>query len=203
MLQLTPEQYTEWFDAARSGDEATVRDMARQFPGIVNAASYEGVTALLTATEEQRNDMVVLLLDLGAKIDQADEEGKTPLISTACTGAVDTMKILLERGAQIESRFGEELSTPLHCAAHNGNIDCVKLLVENGADVMAKTGHGWTALKEAQSARATASAKYLEQEMTRRVFAEEAKLLTQGLPANIKVGHKITLQRKSREPAND
>jgi len=202
VLQLTPEQYTEWFDAARTGDDETVREMAAKYPGIVNVASYEGETALLTATEEQRNERVVLLLDLGAKIDQADEQGKTPLISAACTGAVDTMKILLERGAQIESRFGEGLSTPLHCAAHNGNIDCVKLLVENGADVMAKTGHGWTALKEAQSRRATDCAKYLEQEMTRRVFAEEAKMLTQGLPANIKVGHKITLQRK-REPAND
>jgi ankyrin repeat protein len=202
-LQLEPEQYIEWFDAARAGHVKTVREMAEQFPGIVNVTSYEGASALLTATEEQRYDMVVLLLSLGAKIDLADEQGATPLITTACTGAVDTMKILLERGAQIESRFGEGLSTPLHCAAHNGNLDCVKLLVENGADVMAKTGAGLTALEEARRTGAGACAKYLEQEMSRRVFADEAKMLTGGLAHDIKVGHKITLQRKAREPAHD
>lgn len=200
-LQLTPEQYTDWFDAARAGEATTVREMAEKFPGIVNVATYEGATALLQATEEQRGDMVVLLLSLGAKIDQADERGSTPLVSTACTGAVDIMKILLEKGAQLESRFGSHLSTPLHCAAHNGNIDCVKLLVENGADIMAKTDQGRTALDEARKAKAGACAKYLEQEMTRHVFAEEAKMLTNGLPADIKACHKITLHRKAPEPA--
>ncbi|MEZ0261765.1 MAG: ankyrin repeat domain-containing protein [Alphaproteobacteria bacterium] len=202
-LQLTPEEYTDWFDAARNGNEETVREMAQKYPGIVNTTSYEGASALLTATEEQRNDIVVLLLTLGAQIDLADEQGATPLITTACTGAAGTMKLLLEKGAQVESRFGEALSTPLHCAAHNGNLECVKLLIENGADIMAKTGKGLTALEEARRTGAGDCAKYLELEMTRRHFADEAQMLTGGLVHDIKVGHKITLKRRTRELAHD
>lgn len=195
MLQLTADEYTDWFAAARAGHVETVREMAEKFPGIVNTTTYEGASALLIATEEQRNDMVVLLLKLGAQVDLADEQGATPLTSAACTGAVETMKILLEKGAQIESRFGDGLSTPLHCAAHNGNLDCVKLLIDNGADIMAKTGKGRTALDEARKTGAADCVKYLEQEMTRLHFADEAKMLTEGLSHTITVGHKITLRK--------
>jgi ankyrin repeat protein len=58
------------------------------------------------------------------------------LIRAAETGRVDTLRLLVELGAHVNGKPGDE--SPLHCAARNGQLDAVKLLVELGADVHAR-----------------------------------------------------------------
>ena len=48
------------------------------------------------------------------------------------------MKLLLEKGADLESKDREYSRTPLSWAAENGHEAVVKLLLEKGADLESK-----------------------------------------------------------------
>ena len=80
----------------------------------------------------------------------------TPLIIAAHKGHLNSVKILLEYGADIEARgtlkIGDEVSegcTPLWGAAAADHLDVVKLLLEQNADVDSKTSTGSTPLRVA------------------------------------------------------
>ncbi|XP_017587669.1 PREDICTED: ankyrin-1 isoform X4 [Corvus brachyrhynchos] len=51
------------------------------------------------------------------------------------------VRLLLDRGAQIETRTKDEL-TPLHCAARNGHVRIAEILLDHGAPIQAKTKNG-------------------------------------------------------------
>jgi ankyrin repeat protein len=61
------------------------------------------------------------------------------LIWAAEAGRVDSLRLLVELGVDVNSKPGDE--SPLHCAARAGQLDTVKLLVELGADVHARGRH--------------------------------------------------------------
>ena len=61
-------------------------------------------------------------------------EGATPLWFSAVRGRLDIVKILVKRGANVNSQT-KPSSTPLHAACTNGDYEMVKYLVENNADM--------------------------------------------------------------------
>ena len=80
----------------------------------------------------------------------------TPLIIAARNGHLNSVKILLGYGADIEARgtlkTGIEViegCTPLWAAASFGRLDVVKLLIEQNADVDGRTSTGSTPLRTA------------------------------------------------------
>ena len=80
----------------------------------------------------------------------------TPLIIAARNGHLNSVKILLGYGADIEARgtlkIGNEViegCTPLWAAASFGRLDVVKLLIEQNADVDGRTSTGSTPLRTA------------------------------------------------------
>ena len=80
----------------------------------------------------------------------------TPLIITAHNGYLNSVKILLKYGADIEARgtlkIGDQVAegcTPLWGAAATGHLDVVRLLIEQNADVDSKTSTGSTPLRVA------------------------------------------------------
>jgi ankyrin repeat protein len=64
----------------------------------------------------------------------------TPLIEAARRGHLDTVKVLVEGGADV-NRQGEAWYGPLHCAAFGGHLETVKYLLEHGASVRVFEGH--------------------------------------------------------------
>ena len=60
-------------------------------------------------------------------------DGPTPLHIAACLGDEESVKILLDRGAQVDS-LTNPLITPLHCAVDAGQILVAKLLLQRGAN---------------------------------------------------------------------
>ena len=80
----------------------------------------------------------------------------TPLIIAAHNGHLNSVKILLGYGADIETRGTVKIedqviegSTPLWAAAVSGFLDVVKLLIERNADVDGRTSTGSTPLRAA------------------------------------------------------
>jgi len=63
-----------------------------------------------------------------------DNLTNTPLIDAVRSGEVNTVKGLLDGGADVNEP-GEQGWTPLNWAAGKGNLELVTLLVEKGADV--------------------------------------------------------------------
>jgi ankyrin repeat protein len=92
-----------------------------------------------------RNDDLGLLRTMAgaASINSADRHGTTPLMDAAAIGSTDTVKLLLDRGADPNAKnaFG---ATPLMWAA--GDIEKVRLLVGKGANVNARSNIGRTPL---------------------------------------------------------
>lgn len=92
------------------------------------------------ASSNGHNTLVALLLERGARatIDRPDLRGLTPLHSAALRGQAKAVKILLENGADTETRnkFGW---TPLHLATLSGDHITARLLLENGAEIGARS----------------------------------------------------------------
>jgi ankyrin repeat protein/virulence-associated protein VapD len=115
----------------------------------VNSKDKEGRTALHLAAESADADIVELLLDKGAGIDEKDDEyGFTALHSAARFGNKDIAELLINKGANINAR-DKQGHTPLYIAVHHDH-KVAELLVDKGADGTIKVESGQTLLQLAQ-----------------------------------------------------
>lgn len=108
--------------------------------------------ALLLAVKHQNLDCVKVLLKFNADIEgrfcEATEEmdyefedddlcyshGCTPLFIAAASGDLEIMRLLLEKGAQVNAR-DKEHCTPLMIASKKSHVNVIKLLIEREADL--------------------------------------------------------------------
>jgi ankyrin repeat protein len=85
-------------------------------------------------------------LNKGAKLELTDmDDGWTALHYASHSGCQESVKQLIDKGANIEARTNIN-ETPLHLAAKNNSFEVVKLLMENGARIEAKTNINETPL---------------------------------------------------------
>jgi ankyrin repeat protein len=165
-----------------------------------NVAGAGGVTALILAAQNDQPDVVKVLLQNRADPDKEDNNGWTALSTAAYHGSArcvqiladrsktdlsrallfatlsehkDAIKILLDFGAEVDSRSGDG-RTPLILAASKGNKEIVAMLLQAGSDPSLTDQSGATA-------ESTASAKG---------FREIAELL-----------HGRTVSKPTRSPA--
>jgi len=91
-----------WAQMVIKGDVDQIR-MALQSGVDVNLATTPGkITALHIAAARGYRDVVVLLLQSGAKVDARDSTGTTPLILSAISNRPDVTRILLSSGADCD-----------------------------------------------------------------------------------------------------
>ena len=106
--------------------------------------------------------MVELLLKKGTQVDSVDNIVKELLFRAAEKGHEAVVKLLLEQGADLESRDISFRQTPLSWAAKNGHEAMVKLLLEHGANLESKDNiYGRTPLLWAVNNRREAVVKLL------------------------------------------
>ncbi|MDR1615371.1 MAG: ankyrin repeat domain-containing protein [Campylobacteraceae bacterium] len=74
-----------------------------------------------------------------------DHKGNTLLMLAAYNGNRDTVKMLIDMGADVNLK-NDRGQTPLAGVCFKGYIDIVKLLVENGADINEDNGFGMKAI---------------------------------------------------------
>ena len=124
----------------------------------------DSVTKVYQAARDGSSDLTDLLKRLKTEQRKTALETKTkdgchfvtPLIIAAHNGHLNSVKILLGYGADIEARgtlkIGDQVvegCTPLWAAAASGCLDVVKLLIERNADVDSRTSTGSTPLRAA------------------------------------------------------
>jgi ankyrin repeat protein len=145
--------------AAKNGRMEVVNKLLDQKVN-VDAQSKQGVTALMLAAENNHSEIVNLLLKKNADPNLQDQTGWSALMKAvyqgnarcvealaarsrqevnrgllvaALTGHPDIAKILLDNGAEVDTR-ADDGRTPLMLAASKGDNDLVTLLLKAGAD---------------------------------------------------------------------
>jgi ankyrin repeat protein len=126
-----------------------------------------GATPLLRAAKALDAPAVRALLEKHADITLANSRGVTPVMAAAGLGSTDadtrgiyttedvqqrsieSLKLLLAAGADINTKDGTRGLTPLHEAARWGWNDVVRFLVEHGANLQAKDSRGMTPVDSA------------------------------------------------------
>lgn len=138
------------FTAAEYGDLQT---LSRLGSSVVDRIDVGGYTPLHLAAQNGHAAATALLLQLGADVDGKGGYGATPLHRASYSGAVSTMRILLEEKWHCDTlardlSFGDKM-TPLHKAAAGGRYLAVKLLLDtmrlgrnNGGSSMLQQGLG-------------------------------------------------------------
>lgn len=102
---------------------------------------------LFEAVRANNKDKVSSLLSRGADIEARNSIiGGTPLHSATFRGSPATVKLLLDRGADVNARANDG-NTPLHFAASLDRTDIAKLLIEAGAALDMKNTDGETPLR--------------------------------------------------------
>jgi peptidoglycan/LPS O-acetylase OafA/YrhL len=115
------------------------------FSGVGSPQTDDGSVAAAA----RRGDQAAIRgrLDAGGDINAVDLKiGATPLSWAAMRGDVDVVRLLIERGVNVNCR-NRDGSSPLLSAAFLGRPDVVKILMSSGADVSVRNDQGTSALE--------------------------------------------------------
>jgi ankyrin len=166
--------------AARANPNPQLK-LAPPFRNIGNDRGLDGLltigtTPLLRAAKALDAPAIKTLLEKGANLSLPNTRGVTPVMAAAGLGSTDadtrgfyitedvqqrsieSLKLLLAAGADINAKDGTRGLTPLHEAARWGWNDVVRFLVEHGADLQAKDSRGMTPVDSAMGKRAATAA---------------------------------------------
>ncbi|TSL82570.1 Ankyrin repeat and SOCS box protein 10 [Bagarius yarrelli] len=110
-----------------------------------------GTTALHEACQECQPDCVKLLLQYGANVNAATEDGLMPLHLCTEPESLECAKHVIQFGGAINGRSSDENNTPLHVAARHGLLAHVDLYLRHGAALEWQNDEGQTPLNAACS----------------------------------------------------
>ncbi len=109
-------------------------------------ASSGGFTPLHIAASVGNADIVSVLAEKGASLEQLAAHGLTALTAAAQHGHTAVVEVLIGAGANV-NHASENGVTPLHLSSSEGHNDTVEALIAGGADVDRATDTGYTAIE--------------------------------------------------------
>jgi len=138
-IPLSDSGRTAVHSAVESGNIAILKALLegiRDQTEVLDIADSNGMTALNMASYCGYTEMVKELLDAGASIDKGTTDDNTTSLCLACQeGKLDTIKLLIERGANVNHKT-DLGSTPLHSAAAciaPSRVEVLEYMLSKGA----------------------------------------------------------------------
>jgi len=123
------------YDASRKGNVEVIKQLAKLNPDTLNKPNKSGYTPLLIAGYRNQLEAVKVLLELGANVNEASEDG-TVLTAACYKSNTELVKILLEHHAAVNVKNNAG-TTPLMFALMAENEEIVQILLTNKADIYA------------------------------------------------------------------
>ena len=157
LLDKSPDAKTindAFIEAARTRHHEAVRVLADIGADVKKVGSPAMIIFLLGAVgwgEEEVSDTVRFLLNLGADPNGKDEEGWTALLAAAHLGYPSVVRLLLDRGADVNAKCAcpgwvNGGWTALLLATDGRHMEVVEALLDKGADVNQRNNLGKSAL---------------------------------------------------------
>lgn len=106
--------------------------------------THGGETALSFASSHNNIELITMLLDRGASVNHPSLHDASPIHQAAWNGGNDAIRLLVSRGADINSIDPHHNFTALHLAKCNGKPDTIELLISLGADITVRNMQGLT-----------------------------------------------------------
>ena len=131
------------FVALKNGDVDKVRNLFSVSGNLDVNAMINGATALSWASKFKKIDVVKVLLDMNANVNQKCDRGNTALHVCVMENSVEILCILIAAGANIDAKNDDGI-TPAHVACQYGYAMVLKKLIEKGADVNSQDKQGIT-----------------------------------------------------------
>lgn len=125
--------------------ENLLQDIIQRHPDTTNIGDSRLRTSLHLAVEYELVNTVQILIEAGAKINTAAEDGSTPLHVAAKQKQTKILEMLLEKGANKEAT-DREGRTPFYLSVETGEVETIKMLIDAGANVKAAAEDGRTPL---------------------------------------------------------
>jgi ankyrin repeat protein len=132
-------------NAANKGDLETVTRLLERPDINIKFKNIYGRSSLMEASSKGYFDIVKLLLDRGATIDDKDNAGFNSLMLASQGGHLAIVELLLDRGANVNFTCNIKM-TALMRASYVRHLATVKLLLDRGANIEAKDRYGDTSL---------------------------------------------------------
>jgi ankyrin repeat protein len=131
-----------FIDAIKAGEYDRVKAMVSADPGLIDAHSRTGDSAILTAVYHRQKEIVNLLVARGVSL---------TLFEACAAGELERAERLLADNPTAINQYSGDGWTPLHLAAFFGHTKITELLIARDADVAArsKNANGNTALHAA------------------------------------------------------
>jgi len=117
--------------AITNNDIEGVKFFSKGGPLIINQKNIGGATALHIACRESNTEAVKILLENGASINIADNEGWTPLMRASLVGNADIVEMLIAKNAKADA-FNSIGETALMHATTSRCLQCLNIIIEKG-----------------------------------------------------------------------
>jgi ankyrin repeat protein len=123
-----------FYQAIRNNDLTSLRDLVKTSD--VNSKDQRESTPLMYAAAYGSIDAMQLLLGAGADVNAKNTFDVTALMW--CANDFAKVRLLVEKGANVNVRSKQGRTPLMIAAAHDGNSQTVKLLIDKGADVLVR-----------------------------------------------------------------
>lgn len=140
-LDSAPAPIDQLAVAVRNGDPVLIEEALKLVPG-----QAERDTTLILASKRGYLTGMKALLDAGANANATGPKGRTALMSAVQSRKIEAVKLLLERGADINSRDELEGTALSWAAGPFGSAQAVAVLLASGAEVNVSDNNGMTPL---------------------------------------------------------
>lgn len=121
----------------------------------------------VNAVKNENREVVALFINSGFDVNACklakagSEDNETALYAAVWNGDLQTAKLLLDHGYNVNGETCKIKTPPLHLAAMRGLVDMAGLLIEKGADVNRKDSFGMTPLMLALQMRRADMERFL------------------------------------------